>query len=96
MAVGFNQIAMPGLSTLHPVLQLQPDVQPVWRLASRHFMQVDFDDQAQRSMHIPAEQMQKERTLPGSFADTAESSLFAARRCLIWFVTMELLASVPS
>jgi hypothetical protein len=96
MAVGLNQIAMPGLSTLHPALQLQPNVQPVWRLASCHFMQVSLDNQAQRSMGIPVEKMQKACSLPGSFADTAESSLFAARQCLIWLVTMELSASVPS
>jgi len=42
------------------------------------------------------EKMQKECTLPGSFADTAESSLFAARQYLIWLVMTELLASVPS
>ena len=90
MAVSFNQIAMPGLSTFHPALQLQPGVQPVWRLASCYFMQVDVDDQAQRSTDVPVEKMQKECTLPGSFADTAESSLFAARQCLIWLVTTEL------
>ncbi len=27
MAIGLDQVAMPGFSTLHPALQLQPDVQ---------------------------------------------------------------------
>ncbi len=59
-------------------------------------MQIDSDDQSQGRTVISLKKMHKERTLPGSFADTAESFLFAARQCLIWLVMTELSASVPS
>ena len=59
-------------------------------------MQIDFDSQSQQGMVVSVEKVQKECALLGSFADTAESSLVAARQCLIWLVMTELLASVPS